>query len=473
MSNQHTKINFEEYRRQLLECIANNSFTLCSNIILVTTMKSKVTYLCKCRKEFTKTLQDLLGWTGCRECNCIALKSIPTDLTVIPKDDPEENWKPVVGGFVSSKARAINVFGKLLTLDEKGRWHLAGKLQYAAIHIANAFKIEGYEKLNGSKCNFVVRYKDKNRNNFHLSNLYIGTRNDIGEENGSKSHQSDRFNEMISKSIDIHLKKFNYKIIEELPDHLIFEDGNIFNNKDGQGGKRFCTFSLSKDDSGYKKYYYLCTKDKSFPVHRLICIAFLLKEDLKNYEDYEHFEVNHKDGNTLNNHKDNLEWQTKSENMNHAYETKLNNKVQPVIQYLKNHDNTRGEKLSRFNSIAEASRKTDVPEHEIREVAKNKSFGLRNFLWEFEDKQKAEEYSKKFNSKYNSLEVQESSVESKDVKNKKTTILKIKKSNKNETIKTYDTIQEAADDSKLSYKQVYNSLHGKNIRSEFIFIYQE
>jgi hypothetical protein len=30
-----------------------------------------------------------------------------------------------------------------------------------------------------------------------------------------------------------HLDKFNYKTIEELSNHLIFEDGNIYNNNKG------------------------------------------------------------------------------------------------------------------------------------------------------------------------------------------------------------------------------------------------
>lgn len=52
---------------------------------------------------------------------------------------------------------------------------------------------------------------------------------------------------------------------------------------------------------------------KKFRVHRLVAETFIENKDFKK-------EVNHKDGNKLNNHIDNLEWVSRSENMVHLFQ---------------------------------------------------------------------------------------------------------------------------------------------------------
>lgn len=68
-----------------------------------------------------------------------------------------------------------------------------------------------------------------------------------------------------------------------------------------------------EDKDGYLKF---AIKRKNKLIHRLVALAF--KANPKNKP-----EVNHKDGNKKNNEDENLEWATRAENAQHAYDTNL------------------------------------------------------------------------------------------------------------------------------------------------------
>jgi hypothetical protein len=214
-------------------------------------------------------------------------------------------------------------------------------------------------------------------------------------------------------SIAYKLRTCENKIIKDLPNHIIFKDGNIWNDLNAVGGNRFMTFSISKKNYLSNPYHSLCTKDKTYKVHKLVCMAFHPIEGKENYDDYKDFQANHIDGNTLNNRADNLEWVTKSENMKHAYESGLNKKVRGVLQY-ENNGGEMGEFIGEHVSVAEASRNTGIQEHEIRcSCKKQGGYTNKKYLWKYKNEEDTEKYELKYSSKVKYSEKQNSLIDDK------------------------------------------------------------
>jgi len=125
------------------------------------------------------------------------------------------------------------------------------------------------------------------------------------------------------------------------------------------------------NENGYIRVYIY---KKTFTLHRLLALTFL-----ENHENKE--QVNHKDGNKLNNSIQNLEWCTNKENQIHKVQNGLaNSYTRKIGQY-----NLNDTLIKEHISIISASKEVNISTSSIKGVLKNYRKTASGFIWKYLD----------------------------------------------------------------------------------------
>lgn len=222
------------------------------------------------------------------------------------------------------------------------------------------------------------------------------------------------------------------KILEEFPNYIIYENGQIFSiNKN-----KYLSQRIDKD--GYKRVTLLnekFPKGKTFRVSRLIALAFIPNPESLPC-------VNHKDENKLNNDVTNLEWCTITYNNN--YKTRISRSNQKLNVKVKMYDLI-GNFIKEFSSIEEAKKEIGLPKKDssISACCKGKKKTCHGYIWKYSTD----------SHKRSSIKVSMYSLE-------------------NELIKTFNSIREAARFLKITNCSQISKVLKHKLKSAYGYIWK-
>lgn len=160
------------------------------------------------------------------------------------------------------------------------------------------------------------------------------------------------------------------EIWKEIPLHLTNNKPNCYVSSLGRYKNKDQIVDV-KYSSGYKR---LSICSVNYLLHRLVAFTFIPNPENKE-------QVNHIDGNKLNNSVDNLEWVTNQENQIHKIKTGLYKGTHKIIQYDRNMNI-----ISKFNSIVEASKLLGISVSVISDNCRSKTTNPKcGFLFRYDN----------------------------------------------------------------------------------------
>jgi len=153
----------------------------------------------------------------------------------------------------------------------------------------------------------------------------------------------------------------NYYVTKDGQIYSLWKGGYLTQSKKLDGYMEVCLSSL--------------TIQKHYLVHRLVASAYLPSDETRPF-------VNHIDADRSNNCLNNLEYVTSHENLKHSYATGNNAKFKKSVKMI---DPIKKVVLRTFESIAEASKATNINSMSISYCCNKQRRSGGGYLWQFED----------------------------------------------------------------------------------------
>lgn len=151
--------------------------------------------------------------------------------------------------------------------------------------------------------------------------------------------------------------------LKEFPHYGVTKDGRVYSYHNNMFMKTPCM------KSGYPEVKLNENGKRTVrAVHRLIAVTFIPNPLNKR-------EVNHINGDKIDNSVENLEWVTPKENINHAFNTGLNQCNMPVVAI-----DEQGNEVYRFRSQGEAARELNFDQRLISRAIR-KGYRHKGFYW--------------------------------------------------------------------------------------------
>jgi hypothetical protein len=155
-------------------------------------------------------------------------------------------------------------------------------------------------------------------------------------------------------------------IIENIENTKSYYVSNLGRFKNSRG---IIMDNYKVNENGYIRVFIY---NKTYALHRLVALAFI--ENSTNRE-----QVNHIDGNKLNNTVSNLEWNTCSENNLNKFKIGLgNNYTRKIVQY-----DLKMNKIKDFDSIISASKELNIGKCNIQGVLTNRNKSAGGFVFKY------------------------------------------------------------------------------------------